>query len=230
MCYRSKVIGVRILAVMTAMMALGIVPASAEPVSLNIVIGGNGPAAFSSGFEFVSITGPDFSIGFDGFRVLDFGPAFCLDQCETGTSVPFSTTFQFAGLNQNHFPPGIAGKLMFTGPTETLVIDPASNAPSFSVPVEFSGRLHTGLPNLSDEIISGSGMAFVEYQIDPFTGLAQLGVFAYQVTGTAVTPEPASLILLATGIAWLAARWRKSAFPTTGKRFPQTDNRSLRLT
>jgi len=212
MCIRSKLIGVRILAVMAAVMAFGLAPAFADTVSLNIVLSGTGPGAFSSGFESVSITSADFSVGFDGFNAFQ-PPGFCFDECGTGTSVPFTQTIQFDGRNQNHFPPVISGKLTFTGPTETLVIGPPLGATSFSVPVQFSGTLHIGQPNQFDEMISGSGTGSVAYEIEPSAGVARLVQFQYEVNGTAVTPEPASLILLGTGVLWLAARRRKAALP-----------------
>lgn len=213
-------IGVRILVAMGIVMALAPAPAFADTVSLNIVLSGTGPAAFFSGFESVSITSADFSVGFDGFGAFQ-PPGFCFDGCGTGTSVPFTQTIQFEGLNQNHFPPGISGTLTFTGPTDTLVINSPFSTTSFSEPVQFSGTLHIGQPNQFDETISGSGTGFVGYDVDPSTGVARLAQFQYQVNGTAVTPEPASLILLGTGFAWLAAASRrKVAPPTKGKTLP----------
>jgi len=219
MCNGSKLIGVRILVAMAIVFALAPAPASADTVSLSIVLSGSGPAAFSSGFESVSISSPDFSVGFDGFNAFQ-PPAFCFDGCGTGTSVPFTQTIQFDGRNQNHFPPDISGNLTFTGPTETLVINPPFGTTSFSEPVQFSGTLHVGQPNQFDERISGSGTGSVAYVVDPLTGVAQLLLFQYQVTGTAVTPEPASLILLGTSVAWLVARRRRAALSATGETHP----------
>jgi hypothetical protein len=166
----------------------------------------------------VFVRSPDFSVGFDGFDALGGSPGFCVDECGTGTSVPFTQTVQFSGRDQNHFPPTIDGKLTFTGPTDTLVVNSAFGSENFSEPVQFSGTLHIGPPNQFDQMLSGSGTAFVTYETD--NGVTRLQQWQYQVNGTAVTPEPGSLILLGTGLAWLATRRRKIALPTNGKTLP----------
>jgi hypothetical protein len=167
----------------------------------------------------VSVTFPGFSVGFDGLNVLQLNPGFCVDECGAGTSVPFTQTVRFDGLDQTALAT-LSGTLRFTGPTEALVIDSPFSTTTFSDPVQFSGTLAIRRLNqvLFDGRVRGSGTGFALY--DTFEGVTRLGLNQYQVNGTAVTPEPASLILLGTGVAWLSSRRRKAALPTKAKTLP----------
>jgi len=63
--------------------------------------------------------------------------------------------------------------------------------------------------------VGGSGVGSVNYEINP-TGATRLGGYQFAFNGLAETPEPASIILLGTGAAWLVVRRRKlQAFAVT---------------
>src|SRR4029077_13520788 len=107
----------------------------------------------------------------------------------------------------------VSGNLSFIGPTDVLSIsnDPLAGA-FLSEAVQFSGSLTITQPNLVlfNGTVHGSGGSTVTYETNP-TGSTRLGGYQYAFGGVAETPEPASILLLGTGVAWLAVRRRKSS-------------------
>jgi hypothetical protein len=144
-------------------------------------------------------------------------PGFC-DECGFGSPVPFTqTTGRFSGHSFAEPTSGaidadVTGNLSFTGPTDVLEIshDPFASA-FLSEAVQWSGTLTVTQPNrvLFNGTVSGSGVGSASYGNEGAGNNTRLGGFQFDVTGVAVTPEPASFVLLGTGAVWLAARRRR---------------------
>jgi hypothetical protein len=106
----------------------------------------------------------------------------------------------------------VTGWLTFTGPTDTVSIAPDPFACDYLTQhVKFSGMLaivHRGR-TLFDGPISGegTGRAIFTNRLGPSSTV--LDGYQYEFRGLGATPEPASIVLLGTGVVWLTARGKK---------------------
>jgi hypothetical protein len=184
-----------------------------------------------SGFLYGQLSGAqvqeELHLAFPGFAIVlpdvaHLQPGFCIDGCGNGTPVPFTHTigqFSTSALGI----PGLAtidadvtGTLSFVGPTDVVDIGPDQFASDFlTEPIQFSGFLKVtqGTHALFNGTFAGSGTASVLYtnRFGPSSPL--LDGYQYEFTSLASTPEPTSIALLGTGVAWLAARRRRRTRP-----------------
>jgi hypothetical protein len=164
--------------------------------------------------EDLTLTFPDFTLVLPD--VTHLIPGFCIE-CGSGTPVPFTQqTGNFSGKSPggfNSIDANVSGHLSFVGPTDAIAISNDPFASDFlSESVHWSGSLLVTQPNrvLFNGTVSGSGTGSAVYTNFP-SGNTRLDGYQYSFSGVSVTPEPASLLLIGTGVVWLARRRRKSA-------------------
>jgi hypothetical protein len=190
--------------------------ASADPVSITGFLFGQPSGAQVN--EQLDLSFPDFSVSLPGVTRLI--PGLCLEGCGNGTTVPFEqSTGQFSGRSIAMPQLGVVdaevtGWLTFSGPTDTVSIAPDQLACDYLTQrVTFSGMLAIARRGrtLFDGPISGAGTgrAIFTNRLGPTN--AVLDNYQYEFRGLGNTPEPASIVLLGTGVAWLTARARKRA-------------------
>jgi len=190
--------------------------AGADPVSITGFLFGQPSGAQVN--EQLDLSFPDFSVSLPAVtRLL---PGLCVDGCGSGTVVPFEqTTGQFAGRSIAMPQLGIVdaevtGWLTFTGPADTVRLAPDQFACDYLTQrVKFSGMLAIVRRGrtLFDGPISGTGTGRAIFTNRLGPSATALDGYQYEFRGLGATPEPASIVLLGTGAAWLAARGRKRA-------------------
>jgi hypothetical protein len=202
-----------VLALVGAVVVLHAGRASADPVTVSGFL--EGQPRFAHLQQDLWLSFPDFTVVLSD--VTHLIPGFCFE-CGTGAPVPFTqSTGGFSGHSVANaalhtIDADISGNLSFIGPTDTLDISQDPFAGDFlSEPVQWSGWLTITQPNrvLFNGTVRGSGVGSVDYETNP-TGSTRLGGYQFAFNGVAETPEPASIILLGTGIAWLVVRRRKT--------------------
>lgn len=197
-----------------AVLALQAGRAAADPIPISgFLAGGPHFAAFEQDLRLVF---PDYTL--DLFLVTFGGvlpsPGFCGGGC-LGRAIPLTQTAVFSG--HSTAVPGfgtidadVTGTLSFVGPTGVLNFPRERFAGGgVSGPVDFSGVLRvTGRTGnlLFDGTLFGSGTGSVAYNNRFSDSDARLEGYTYQFTGVATTPEPASIVLVGGGLAWLLRR------------------------
>lgn len=179
--------------------------AAADPVTVTGTLSAAGP-----GFRLL----PDLDLAFPDFRVSlvlgsPISPGFP-SQGGTGTAINFTqTTGPFAG-HSVYEDADVSGSLSFVGPTRILDFPAAAHNVSLTAPVQLSGflRIVQGGRLLFDGTLLGSGTGGVWYEDRFNRGDVRLEGYVYTFSAIAATPEPASLLLLGSGVAWMLRRRR----------------------
>lgn len=192
-------------------------PSTAEPIQ---VTGGGTFLYWDGAFTSALLTGPGLQVGAEGtgggIQILLPGPR------------NLDGTFTIRNLGAVHtWSPTIDGQKYeayldgsFNFDAEPLLIPPvtAANQPvSFSTPFTMTGRVRgtTGAFGtgsvLFDVLLFGSGTATASgFSRRPEDNLYVVGGVNYQFSDVAATPEPATLLLMGTGLAGLMARRRRA--------------------
>lgn len=208
--------------VIAAVVALGATPARADTIQL----GGSVtlPTSYTAQF---TLTGTGFSLHGGASDFAEFAGCTSYGPCFAGATIPLNLLL--AGtigggsgtVNGTYYPQlSIGGNLQFvgsgsfTGSGPTVVVTaPFSLAPNSSLNAFTGPALDTQVFSVP---VSGSGIATLTLHSDPSYGLPGAYSFTslrYDFSNTAVTPEPASMLLLGSGMGLtaLAARRRRRA-------------------
>jgi PEP-CTERM motif-containing protein len=160
-----------------------------------------------------------FSLGSDGIGSLFWGGG----QIGDTRSLDGDFTFAVNGpsgarIDGNSYNPFLSGRLVFTS-TPFVLPPPTNGAGSFQTPFTLSGRVqgYSSINRTPDSLLfdidlTGSGTTTSTIRYIEGVGYAPIFVnatYRFAPADVAATPEPASMLLLGTGVAGLVMRQRR---------------------
>jgi len=207
---------------MLSLLAFGLHPSrvAAEPIP----VGGSlsGVARFALVDQELRLAFPDFAILI--IPQTQLTPRFPISAADgseislTRTLGPFSA-HSIESAAGGTIDADVSGTLSFVGPTGILNVPDDIRFGSVSGPVQIFGSLLITQSNrvLFDGSLIGSGGGMVGYEERFGRDENLLAGYTYQFGALASTPEPASLLLAATGASWLLIRRPRNRHGASGK-------------
>lgn len=204
------------------LLTFGLYPshAAADPIPVSGSL--SGAARFALVDQELGLAFPDFGILIDPQTQLT--PRFPTSAPD-GSGISLTRTLgQFSGHSIALPGSGItdadvSGTLSFVGPTEVLSVPDDIRFGSVSGPVQVFGSLLITQSNrvLFDGSLIGSGTGMVNYEDRFGRGENLLAGYTYRIDALASTPEPASLLLAATGASWVLISRRRHPHAESAK-------------
>ena len=186
--------------------------AAADPIPVSGSL--TGAARFALVDHELRLAFPEFAILI--FPQTQLTPRFPIGAVE-GTEISLTRTLaEFSGHStalpgNGIIEADVSGTLSFVGPAGVLSLPDGIRFASISGPVQIFGSLLITQSDrvLFDGSLIGSGTGMVGYEDRFGRGDLRLAGYTYQIDALASTPEPASLLLAATGVSWLLIRRRR---------------------
>jgi hypothetical protein len=186
--------------------------AAADPIPVSGTL--SGAARFALVDQELRLAFPDFAVLIDPLTQLT--PRLPIGAVE-GTEISLTRSLaQFSGHStalpgNGIIEADVSGTLSFVGPAGVLSLPDDIRFAAISGPVQIFGSLLITQSNrvLFDGSLIGSGTGMVGYEDRFGRGDLRLAGYTYQIDALASTPEPASLLLAATGVSWLLIRRRR---------------------
>jgi hypothetical protein len=199
---------------MLSLVAFGLHPSrvAADPISVSGSL--TGAARFALVDQELRLAFPDFAVLIDPQTQLT--PRFPLSAQDGSTISLTRTLASFSGHSialpgNGIVDADVSGTLSFIGPAGMLDVPDDIRFGSISGPVQVFGSLLVTQADrvLFDGSLVGSGSGMVGYEDSFGRGENLLAGYTYQFDALASTPEPTSLLLAATGAAWVLASRRR---------------------
>lgn len=203
------------------LLCLGLAPgrAAADPITFSGSLGGTVLGARPTN---------QLELAFPDFRIVvviepQLTPPFPFF-VSNGTAVSFDrSTGLFTGQSSSLAGPGVVdadvtGVLAFTGPSQVVDIVAPERSDALFSPIQLTGFLRIARPDhvFFDGALSGGGVGMVGYEDRFGRGDIRLEGYLFTFSGVATTPEPASLILVGSGLLWMARRRMRRAGSASG--------------